>query len=155
MIAAGSIDDLKSLAGEDLGASDWLEVTQEGVNAFADATGDHQWIHTDPERARATPFGGTIVHGFFVLSLAARLLPEVLPLDQFAFAMNYGLNRVRFPAPLPVGERIRMRARMGVVRDAPGGASLAVVLTFERPDGDKPVCVAEMLVRVVEKEDLK
>jgi acyl dehydratase len=153
VITVTGIDELTATAGQELGASDWHEVTQEEVDAFAAVTGDHQWIHVDRERARETPFGGTIAHGFYVLSLAPKLLEELLRLDQFAFAMNYGLNRVRFPAPLPVGDRVRMSARMGLVREVPGGATVAVALTFERPGGGKPVCVAELLIRVFEREE--
>jgi acyl dehydratase len=143
-----SIDELREGAARELGESDWLPVTQEDVDAFAAATGDHQWIHTDPERAGETPFGGTIAHGFYVLSLAPRLVAELLPLGGFRFAMNYGLNRVRFPAPLPVGDSVRLRARLERVEPVPGGATLVTTLTFERGGGGKPVCVAEFLIRV-------
>jgi acyl dehydratase len=123
-------------------------VTQEEVNAFADATGDHQWIHVDPERAAQSPLGGTIAHGLFTLSLAPAMTSKLLSFEGFAFALNYGYNRVRFPAPLPVGSRVRMRARLANVEDIAGGAQITIVQTFEREGADKPVCVAESLARV-------
>jgi acyl dehydratase len=149
-VATTQISELRDRAGQELGASAWVEVTQADVDRFAEATGDRQWIHTDPVRARETSFGGTIAHGFYVLSLAPKLLPEVLPLDGFAFAMNYGMNRVRFPAPLPVGDAVRLRARLDEVEAVPGGGTLTTTLTFERTRGDKPVSVAEFLIRVYE-----
>ena len=144
------LGELKRLVGQELGVSDWHEVTQEEVDAFADATGDHQWIHVDPERAKETPFGGTIAHGYYTLSLAPRFSQQILQLEGFAFAVNYGLNKVRFPAPLPVGGRVRMKAKVASVEPIQGGAQLALELTFEHEGGDKPVCVAETLARVYE-----
>jgi acyl dehydratase len=143
-----TLDDLRALAGTELGISDYHDVTQAAIDAFADATGDHQWIHTDPVRAAATPFGGTIAHGYYTLSLAPMLLAEVLPLDHFAMAVNYGLDKLRFPAPLPVGSRVRMRVGIEAVDDLPGGVSLTVALMFESDGADKPVCVARALYRV-------
>jgi acyl dehydratase len=142
------LDELKRAAGDELGASGWHEVTQQAIDAFADVTGDHQWIHVDPERARGTPFGGTIAHGYYTLSLAPMLTQQIFALEGFAFAVNYGLNKVRFPAPLPVGSRVRLRARLKALEDVPGGAQITTELTFEREGGDKPVCVAESLARV-------
>jgi acyl dehydratase len=142
------LEDLKNAEGEELGTSDWHEVIQSDIDKFADVTGDHQWIHVDPERARDTPFGGTIAHGYYVLSLAPYLGEQIFALEGFAFAVNYGLNRVRFPAPLPVGSRVRMHAKLEQVEDVQGGAQMTMELTFEREDGDKPVCVAETLARV-------
>jgi acyl dehydratase len=139
---------LKQAAGEELGTSDWHEVTQDDIDAFADATGDHQWIHVDPDRAKGTPFGGTIAHGYYTLSLAPKFTAQVMALDGFAFAINYGLNKVRFPAPLPVGSRVRMTARLANLEDIPGGAQMTLALTFEREGGEKPVCVAETIARV-------
>ena len=142
------LDELKQAEGDDLGTSDWHEVSQDAIDAFADVTGDHQWIHVDVERAKETPFGGTIAHGYYTLSLAPRLTGEIFDLQGFAMGINYGLNRVRFPAPLPVGRRVRARAKLTQVEDVPGGAQMAVEVTFELEGGDKPVCVAETLARV-------
>ena len=144
------LDELKAAEGEELGTSDWYEVTQDDINAFADVTGDHQWIHVDIERAKDTPFGGTIAHGYYTLSLAPRFTEQVLALDGFAMAINYGLNKVRFPAPMPVGGKLRMRAKVAALEDVAGGAQMTMALTFEREGGEKPVCVAESLVRVYE-----
>src|SRR3954467_9177885 len=148
MTTITGIDELKQYEGQDLGASDWHEVTQDDIDAFADVTGDHQWIHVDPERAKDTPFGGTIAHGYDTLPLAPKFTEQVLALDGFAFAINYGLNKVRFPAPLPVGSRVPMQARRASLEDVPGGAQMTPELTFERDGGEKPVCVAETLARV-------
>jgi len=142
------LDELKQAEGDDLGVSDWHEVTQKDVNTFADVTGDHQWIHIDQERARRTPFGGTITHGYLTLSLAPALTDQIFELKGFAFTLNYGLNRVRFPAPLPVGTRVRVHAKLKELEEVPGGAQIVTELTFEREGGDKPVCVAETLARV-------
>ena len=142
------LDELRKAEGEVLGTSDWHEVTQEDVDTFADVTGDHQWIHVDPERARQTPFGGTIAHGYYTLSLAPRLSDQILRLDGFAFGLNYGLNKVRFPAPVPVGSRVRMTCKLAKLEDIPGGAQVTFENTFEVEGGDKPVCVAESLARV-------
>lgn len=148
MITLNGIDDIKARVGQELGVSDWHEVTQAEVDAFADVTGDHQWIHVDPERAAQTPFGGTIAHGYYTLSLAPRFSYELYRVENVAFALNYGLNKVRFPAPLPVGSKVRMRATIASVEDIAGGIQMATALTFEREGGDKPVCVAETLVRI-------
>jgi acyl dehydratase len=144
------IEELRAAEGETLGTSGWHEVTQDAIDVFADVTGDDQWIHVDPERAKDTPFGGTIAHGYYTLSLAPALAAEIVSYEGFAFAINYGLNRLRFPAPLPVGSRVRLTARLLRVEDVPGGAQLTAELTFEREGGDKPVCVAESLSRVYE-----
>jgi acyl dehydratase len=144
------LEQLKARAGEELGVSDWHEVTQDAINAFADVTGDHQFIHVDPERAKATPFGGTIAHGYYTLSLAPVLLDQVLSFERFAMGVNYGADKLRFPAPLPVGESVRLRATLDRVDEFDGGATLALTLTFERSgdQGGKPVCVASVLYRV-------
>ena len=147
MTTITGLDQLKDAEGQDLGTSDWHEVTQKDIDQFADVTGDHQWIHVDPERAKDTPFGGTIAHGYYTLSLAPVLSDQIFELQGFAFALNYGLNKVRFPAPLPVGSRVRMKARLANLEDVPGGAQMTLELTFEREDGDKPVCVSEALAR--------
>lgn len=142
------LDELKHSEGEVLGTSDWHEVTQKDIDAFADVTGDHQWIHLDVERARQTPFGGTIAHGYYTLSLAPYFTDQIMRLEGFAFVINYGLNRVRFPAPVPVGDRVRMSAKLADLEDVPGGAQITLELTFEREGGTKPVCVAESLARL-------
>ena len=147
-VTINGIDELKARVGEEIGVSDWREVTQEDVNAFAEVTGDDQWIHIDPERAKETPFGGTIAHGYFTLALAPRFSYDLFKLEGVAFGLNYGLNKLRFPAPMPVGDRVRMRMKIANVEDIPGGAQLTMLLTFEREGGDKPVCVAESLSRV-------
>ena len=147
MLTISGLEDVRAKVGEEIGVSDWHEVTQEAIDAFADVTGDHQWIHVDPERAKDTPFGGTIAHGYYTLSLAPMFTEQVLALDGFAFAVNYGLNKVRFPAPLPVDSRVRMTARLAKLEDVPGGAQMTLELTFERDGGEKPVCVAETLAR--------
>jgi acyl dehydratase len=141
------LDELKSKVGEELGVSDWHEVTQEEVDAFADATGDHQWIHVDPQRAKETPFGGTIAHGLYTLSLGPQFSYAMFELKGVSFGLNYGYNKIRYPAPLPVGSRVRMRATLAAVEEVPGGVQFTVTQTFEREGGDKPVCVAESLAR--------
>ncbi|HET9740161.1 MAG TPA: MaoC family dehydratase [Solirubrobacteraceae bacterium] len=142
------LEELRDAKGETLGTSDWHEVTQEAIDAFADVTGDHQWIHVDRERAKETPFGGTIAHGYYTLSLAPMLTAQVMALDGFAMVINYGANRVRFPAPVPVGSRVRVTVRVADIDDSPGGAQLTLELTFEVEGGEKPVCVAQTLMRV-------
>ena len=144
------LDELKAAEGEVLGTSDWHEVTQKDVDTFADVTGDHQWIHVDVDRAKDTPFGGTIAHGYYTLSLAPKLTEQVLKMEGFAFAVNYGLNKVRFPAPLPVGSKVRGTAELAKVEDIPGGAQVVFEVSFEREGTEKPVCVAETVVRVYE-----
>jgi acyl dehydratase len=140
-------DELRGYVGHRLGASPWHEVTQEQVNMFADATGDRQWIHVDPQRAAAGPFGGPVAHGFLTLSLAPLLVAEVLEVADASVTINYGLNKVRFPAPLPVGGRIRADVSCIAVDDVPGGQQATYAVTFEREGGTKPVCVAELLLR--------
>lgn len=135
------------MVGQEIDASNWLEVSQEDVDAFADVTGDHQYIHVDPERARQTSLGGTIVHGYFTLSLLPKLLGEIVEYEGFSFGLNYGLNRLRFPAPMPVGARVRIRMRIDSVEDVPGGIQIQSTVTFECDASEKPVCVAETLIR--------
>jgi acyl dehydratase len=142
------LDELKQAEGTVLGTSDWHAVTQEDIDTFADVTGDHQWIHVDVERARQTPFGGTIAHGYYTLSIIPMLSQQVFSMEGFTFALNYGLNRVRFPAPLPVGSNVRLTAKVKSVEEIPGGAQTTMEMTLEREGGEKPVCVAETLVRV-------
>jgi acyl dehydratase len=148
MRTINGLEELRKAEGDVLGTSDWHQVTQDEVDTFADVTGDHQWIHVDVERARQTPFGGTIAHGYFTLSLTPRFAEQIMRLDGFAFALNYGLNKVRFPAPLPVGQRVRMTSRLAKLDDIPGGAQITFENTFEVEGGEKPVCVAESVARV-------
>jgi acyl dehydratase len=148
MLTVNGIDELKTRIGDELGVSEWHEVTQDAIDRFAEVTGDDQWIHIDAERAKETPFGGTIAHGYYTLSLAPRFSYDLFKLEGIAFGLNYGLNKVRFPAPMPVGDRVRMRMELQSVDDIPGGAQITMKLTFEREGGDKPVCVAEALSRV-------
>jgi acyl dehydratase len=146
MLTLTGLAEVKSYVGKELGVSDWHLVTQEKIDEFAEVTGDDQWIHV--ERAKETPFGGTIAHGYYTLSLAPRFSYDMVKFEGFAFGVNYGLNRVRFPAPMPVGQKVRMRSKLLSVDDIPGGAQIATELTFEREGGEKPVCVAESLARV-------
>ena len=142
------VDGVKALpTGELLGYSDWIEITQESVNQFADATGDHQWLHVDPERAKNGPFGGPIAHGYLTLSLVPLLLPQVLELSGFSMGVNYGCDRVRFPAPVPVGSKVRAGVVLDSVTDVAGGIQLTVTMTFEIEGGTKPACIATILVR--------
>src|SRR5215216_4073337 len=136
------LEELKAAEGDELGVSGWHQVSQKDIDAFADVTGDRQWIHVDPERAKETPFGGTIAHGYYTLSLAPRFSEQILKLEGFAFAVNYGLNKVRFPAPLPVGGKVRMKGKVAAVEPIQGGAQLTLELTFEHEGSGKPVCVA-------------
>jgi len=147
MLTINGIDGLKAKVGEELGVSEFYDVTQKRIDAFADASGDHQWIHVDPEKAKDTPFGGTIAHGLFTLSLGPRFAGELFTIENVAFALNYGFGRVRFPAPVPVGARLRMRAALTAVDDVPGGVQITVTQTFEVEGSEKPACVAESLVR--------
>jgi acyl dehydratase len=138
-VTANGLDELKGMAGTDLGHTGWLEITQDRVDAFADATDDDQWIHVDRERAAAGPFGGTIAHGFLTLSLVIPLFGELLTVRDVSMGINYGLNRVRFPAPVPVGSKIRLAATLGAVEDAGVNAVQAVVdYTIEVEGGGKP-----------------
>ena len=148
MLTLTGLDEVKAYVGKELGVSDWHLVTQENIDRFAQVTGDDQWIHVDPERAKQSPFGGTIAHGYYTLSLAPRFSYDMVKFEDFAFGVNYGLNRVRFPAPMPVGGRVRMRSKLIAVDYVPGGAQITTELTFERDGGEKPVCVAESLARV-------
>ena len=139
---------LKEKIGQHLGYSDWVEVTQEAVNLFADATGDHQWIHVDVERAKAeSPFGGPIAHGYLTLSLLAPLSAQVLLVTDTAMGVNYGLNKVRFPSPVPVGSKVRLSATLKNVEEVAGGLQLTLSATIEREGGDKPVLIAEPVYR--------
>lgn len=142
-----NVDELRALVGEHLGYSEYHTVTQEQVNLFADATGDHQWIHVDPERAKAGPFGQTIAHGYLTLSLFPQLVGPLLWVDGIKMGINYGANKVRFPAPVPVGSEIRAGATVAAVEEVPGGVQVALDVTIEVRDAAKPSCVAQILTR--------
>lgn len=146
-ITINGIEDLKARKGEHLGVSAWKQVDQARINLFADATDDHQWIHVDPERAKEGPFGGPIAHGFLTLSLVIPLWTDLVSVEGFSLAVNYGLNKVRFPAPLPSGGRIRLDATLGDVRDVSGGVEATVDMTVEHEGGGKPICVAQAVHR--------
>ena len=148
MITVNGLDELKALAGKDLGHSSWLEVTQERVNAFAEATGDHQWIHVDVERAQDGPFGGTIAHGYLTLSLVIPLFGEILTIEGIKMGINYGLEKVRFPNPVRVGSKIRLAATVVSVEDVPGnGTQTTFDFTVEIDGVAKPACVARPVYR--------
>jgi acyl dehydratase len=145
--AVDTVADLKALVGTVLGSSEWVEVSQERINTFADATHDHQWIHTDPQRAKDGPFGGTIAQGYLTLSLLIPMWSEILVVRDVTTKVNYGLGKVRFPAPVPVGSRIRTTATLAAVEDIEGGVQLTVDAVIEREGSDKPVCVAQPILR--------
>lgn len=142
-----SLDALHAATGEHLGCSDWHTVTQKQINDFADATGDHQWIHIDPQAAAKGPFGTTIAHGYLTLSLLPMLVVQVVRVDGVRMGVNYGLNRVRFPAPVPVDSRVRAGVKVLEVEHIAGGAQIVNEVTIEREGGDKPCCVAQSVVR--------
>ncbi|MGH9111376.1 MAG: MaoC family dehydratase [Acidimicrobiales bacterium] len=142
------IDGLRELQGRHLGYSDYIEVTQEQVNLFAEATGDHQWIHVDVERAtRESPFGGPIAHGYLTLSLGPRLVPQIVRVEGITMGVNYGCDKVRFPSPVPVGSKLRAGAELIDVADVPGGVQVKMRFTFEVEGAKKPACVSENLFR--------
>ncbi|GAA4525351.1 MaoC family dehydratase [Amycolatopsis samaneae] len=144
-----SLDEFAGAVGEHLGYSDWLPVTQERVNLFADATDDHQWIHVDAGKAADGPFGTTIAHGFLTLSLISGFVGRIYRVDGISMGINYGLNKVRFPQPVKVGARIRAGAQLIEVTDVPGGKQGVVRWTIEIEDEAKPACVAEMVARIL------
>jgi acyl dehydratase len=145
---ANGLDELKRLAGTDLGHSDWLAVNQDRVDTFADATGDRQWIHVDRERAKTGPFGGTIAHGYLTLALVIPLWTEILRVEGIRMAVNYGANKLRFPAPVPVGAKVRLHAVVLSVEDVPGdGVQLTAALTMQCEGTDKPAAVVEAVYR--------
>jgi acyl dehydratase len=149
MTTTTTIAELPSLQGQELEASPWIEVTQERVNTFADATDDHQWIHVDVERAKKeSPFGGPIAHGYLTLSLLIPLWAQVLTVSDATTVINYGLNKVRFPSPVPVGGKIRLTATLTDVAEVKGGLQLTIRAVIELEGGAKPVCVAEPVFRV-------
>jgi acyl dehydratase len=148
MSTTTTLAELPGLTGTELGTSDWVEVTQQRVDLFAEATGDHQWIHVDVERAnRESPFGGPIAHGYLTLSLLIPMWSQVLVVTDVGMAVNYGLNKVRFPAPVPVGSKLRLTATLKDVEEITGGLQVTATAVIERDGGDKPVCIAEPVFR--------
>jgi acyl dehydratase len=147
MIRIANLSSMQPRVGQELAVGDWVTVDQATIDKFADATGDHQWIHIDAERAKKGPFGTTIAHGFLTLSLLPRLAESAIKIDDVRMGVNYGLNRVRFPAPVPSGSRIRARMKLLSYEPIDGGAQLVMEVTMEREGGDKPVCVAETVSR--------
>jgi acyl dehydratase len=148
MTTTATLAELPALQGSDLGTSDWVEVTQDRIVTFADATGDHQWIHLDVERAKAeSPFGGPIAHGYLTLSLLIPMWAQVLTVSDAKMAVNYGLNKVRFPSPVPAGAKVRLTATLSNVAEIKGGYQVTVAAVIEREGGDKPVCIAEPVFR--------
>ena len=142
-----TLNNLASYVGKELGTSSWVDVDQDRINAFADATDDHQWIHVDAQRAKDGPFGGTIAHGYLTLSLLIPMWTDILEVGDVHTMVNYGLNKVRFPSPVPSGSKIRARATLASFETIPGGAQLAVDILVERQGGDKPACVAQLVLR--------
>jgi acyl dehydratase len=147
MLTVSGVEGLNALVGQHIGYSDWHEVTQEQVNLFAEATGDHQWIHVDPERAKAGPFGGPIAHGYLTLSLGPYFLPRMWRVEGFSMGVNYGCEKVRFPSPVPVGGKLRCGATVDAVDEISGGVSVTMTLTFEVEGASKPSCVAQVVYR--------
>ncbi len=142
--------DLIGKEGTELGVSDWLEIDQERINTFADATGDHQWIHVDPERAKQGPFGAPIAHGYLTMSLVNKFLPETVEVRGISMGVNYGSDKLRFPAPVPVGSRIRGRSELIKVEEVKGGAIQATIrVTVEIDGGERPACVVDTISRYV------
>jgi len=144
------VDELRSLVGEHLGYSEFTEVTQDQINQFAEATGDHQWIHVDVERATAGPFGTPIAHGYLTLSLGPMLAPQIYAVHGFSMGINYGAEKIRFPAPVPVGSKLRLGAKLMQVDDIAGGVQTKMEFAFEVEGATKPSCVAEVLFRLYE-----
>ena len=139
--------DLKAAIGKNLGHTEWLEITQDRINKFADATGDHQWIHVDPERAKNGPFGATIAHGYLTLSLAPYFMPKLIEVNNVKMGINYGTNKVRFPAPVPVGSKLRGKGELLEVEEVKGGVQSVLRVTIEIQGEDKPACVVETISR--------
>ncbi len=141
-----TFEEIEAATGQEIGTSDWVEITQERVDKFAEATDDFQWIHVDQERAKAGPFGGTIAHGYLTLSLIPWLGSKVFQVETEGAKLNYGLNKVRFPNPVPVGARVRATVAVGEVAEIPAGRQLTMKFVIEIEDEDKPACVAETVV---------
>ena len=142
--------DLLDSVGAELGHSDWFEITQERINQFAEATGDYQWIHIDEEQAKQGPFGATIAHGYLTLSLTNMFLPEIISVENISMGINYGVNKVRFPAPVPSGSRVRFSAVLQEVTEIPGGVQAIIVITVEVEGSEKPCCVVESVTRYLD-----
>jgi acyl dehydratase len=147
-LTVDGVDGVRSLVGTQLGPTDWVEITQDMVDLFADATDDHQWIHVDKERAeRESPFGGPIAHGYLTLSLIPQVLPQLMQLTGFSMGVNYGTEKVRFPSPVPVGSRLRATTVVDSVTDIAGGVQIQQTVTFQVDGAPKPACVATIVVR--------
>ncbi len=142
-----SVDELRAAVGEEFGPTEWQEIDQKRIDLFAEATGDHQWIHVDPDKAAGGPFGTTIAHGYLTLSLIPSFTPQLFAVEGVQMGVNYGVNKVRFPSPVPVGSRLRASAQIAEVTEVTGGVQLVARITIERENGDKPVCVADTVVR--------
>ena len=142
-----TLDEVASFVGKELGTSSWVDVDQARINEFAHATDDYQWIHLDEERAKSGPFGTTIAHGYLTLSLVIPMWANILDVGDVHTKVNYGLNKVRFPSPVPSGSKIRARASLAAFEGIPGGAQLTIDMVVERQDGDKPACVAQLVLR--------
>jgi acyl dehydratase len=141
------VEAVRAAVGQHLGYSDWLEITQDRVDLFADATGDHQWIHVDPVRAKGGPFGGPIAHGYLTVSLSNLFLPQIVDVQGISAGINYGVNKIRFPSPVPVGARVRGGAELAAVEDVKGGIQTTMVITIEIEGQDRPACIIESLSR--------
>lgn len=146
-VVVGNAEEIHALVGEEMGTSPWVEVTQDQIDGFADVTGDHQWIHTDPERAASGPFGTTIAHGYLTLSLLVPLLEEVMVVKNRTSSINYGLDKVRFPAPVPSGARVRISATLAEATDVESGVQVKVDCLFQVEDQERPACVARAVLR--------
>ena len=142
--------DLLDSVGAELGHSDWFEITQERINQFAEATGDYQWIHIDEEQAKQGPFGATIAHGYLTMSLTNMFLPEIISVENISMGINYGVNKVRFPAPVPSGSKVRFSAVLQDVTEIPGGVQAIIVITVEVEGSEKPCCVVESVTRYLD-----
>ncbi|AUN40290.1 MaoC family dehydratase [Tsukamurella tyrosinosolvens] len=149
MRVLNGLEELQAAVGEHLGYSDWVEIDQRRIDLFAEATGDHQWIHVDPEKAKAGPFGSTIAHGYLTLSLIPMLVWQIYTVEGTKMGVNYGSNKVRFPAPVPVGSRVRAGVELVSVTPGGGGQQVVARVTIEREGGDRPACVAETVSVVV------
>jgi acyl dehydratase len=142
-----NLDEVTAAVGNHLGYSDWITIDQARIDLFADATGDHQWIHVDPEQAKAGPYGATIAHGYLTLSLTNLFLPQIVDVRGISLGINYGVNKVRFPSPVLVGSRVRGGAELAAVEEIPGGVQATIRITVEIEGADKPACVVESVTR--------